>query len=277
MKTIVTHFSPDLDAITSCWLIKKFLLGWKNAQLKFVPAGKTLDDMSPDSNPEIIHVDTGLGKFDHHQTADFTCASILILNYLENQGCIKDKLKEPLDRLVTFVNEDDHFQEAYYPDPTEDRYDFLLNNLIDGLKVTMSDDLELTEFILKILDAALIIMKNKIAAEKEIRMGLVFNSYLGKSIAMETENDETLKLAQKMNFHLAIRKDPDHGNIRIKTLPDPKYDLTPIYEKVKKSDKVGSWFLHSSKHMLLNGSPKRPDQKPSPLSLKKLIEIIKEI
>lgn len=277
MKTIVTHYSPDLDAITSCWLVKKFLPGWKNSQIRFVPAGKTLNDLPPDLNPNIIHVDTGLGKYDHHQTAEDTCASRLVLSYLESQDCLKDKLKEPLDRLVTFVNEDDHFQEAFYPNPTEDRYDFLLNNLIDGLKVTVSDDLELTELIFKILDAALIIMKNKIAAEKDIKMGLIFNSYIGKSIAMETGNDETLKLAQKMNFQLAIRKDPNHGNIRIKTLPISKYDLTPIYEKIKKIDKMGSWFLHSSKHMLLNGSPKRPDQIPSPLSLKKLIEIIKEI
>ena len=31
--------SPDLDAIGSVWVIKKFLPGWKDADVEFVPAG----------------------------------------------------------------------------------------------------------------------------------------------------------------------------------------------------------------------------------------------
>ena len=42
MRFIVTHTSPDMDAITSVWLIRKFLPGWEDAQLKFVPAGERI-------------------------------------------------------------------------------------------------------------------------------------------------------------------------------------------------------------------------------------------
>ena len=80
MKIIVTHFSPDLDAITSIWLIKKFLPGWQDAEVQFAPAGKALDNRSPDENPDIIHVDTGLGKFDHHQSNEKTWWKKSILN-----------------------------------------------------------------------------------------------------------------------------------------------------------------------------------------------------
>ena len=43
MKIVVTHTSPDMDAITSVWLIKKFLPGWETATVRFVPAGERID------------------------------------------------------------------------------------------------------------------------------------------------------------------------------------------------------------------------------------------
>ena len=277
MKTIVTHFSPDLDAITSCWLIKKFFPGWKNAEIKFVPAGLTYEKKPVDSNPEIIHVDTGLGKFDHHQSNDLTCAAEKILNYLQKNDLIKIKLIKPLKILIDFVIEDDHFLEIYYPETESSRYTFLLNNLIDGLKNTLTDDLRLVEFIFIALDGALDKLKKQEVAQAEIKKGFVFHSYLGKSFAIESPNDEVLRLAQKSGYQLVARKDPKYGNIRIKTPPNPKLDLMPLYNKILKVDSKGSWFLHSSKHMLLNGSPKRRDQIPSPLTITKLIEIIKSV
>mgnify|MGYP001605664915 CR=1 FL=1 len=110
MRVIVTHTSPDMDAITSVWLIKKFLMGWEDAIVKFVPAGERLqarnqaepyaklrrsqrgsaydsalfsDKVRGDrevieviNGDEVIHVDTGLGPLDHHQTSDdSTCAA----------------------------------------------------------------------------------------------------------------------------------------------------------------------------------------------------------
>ena len=277
MKTIVTHFAPDLDAITSCWLIKKFFPGWQNAEIRFVPAGLTYEKKPVDSNPEIIHVDTGLGKFDHHQSNDLTCAAEKILNYLQKNDLIKIKLIKPLKILIDFVIEDDHFLEIYYPETESSRYTFLLNNLIDGLKNTLTDDLRLVEFIFIALDGTLDKLKKQEVAQAEIKKGFVFHSYLGKSFAIESPNDEVLRLAQKSGYQLVARKDPKYGNIRIKTPPNPKLDLMPLYNKILKVDSKGSWFLHSSKHMLLNGSPKRPDQIPSPLTITKLIEIIKSV
>ncbi|OGK16364.1 hypothetical protein A2774_02820 [Candidatus Roizmanbacteria bacterium RIFCSPHIGHO2_01_FULL_39_12c] len=277
MKIIVTHMSPDLDAIASTWLIKKFLPGWSDATINFVSAGKTLHDKSPDSNPETIHVDTGLGKFDHHQSADLTCSTKKVLDFLNREKHIKKNLQKPLEILANFAIDDDHFLEIYYPEPTADRYEFLINNLIDGLKIVLVEDIKLTEFVFTILDGMLEKLKLKVISIQELNNGIVFTSYLGKSFIIETGNDEVLKSAQKAGYNLVIRKDPKYGNIRIKTPPDPNLDLTPLYNKILKLDKEGYWFFHSSKHMLLNGSPKRPDQKASPLTVKKLVEIIKSI
>lgn len=277
MKTIVTHLSPDLDAIASVWLIKKYLTGWSEAQIKLVPAGTTLDDQLPDSDKNIIHVDTGLGKFDHHQTNDYISATKLVFKYLSGRDLIEEKDIKAIEKIVEYVNSTDHFAEVFYYEPDSDRYDFMIRQLVDGLKVINREETKLIEIIFQLLEAVLIVFKNKLSAEEEIKNGFVFKSYLGKSLALETKNEEAVKLALKKGFALVIRRHPEVGFTRIKTLPDKKLSLKPVYEKILLKDKKGSWYLHISEHMLLNGSSGNPKLIPTPLSLNKIIEIVKSI
>lgn len=277
MKTIVTHLSPDLDAIASVWLIKKYLPGWDSAQIKFVPSGTTLDGQLHDSSKNIIHVDTGLGKFDHHQTTDYTSATKLVYKYLIGKDLLETKEIKAVEKIVEYVNSTDHFAEVFYPEPDSDRYDFMIRQLIDGLKVINRDEIKLIEIVFQLLEASLIVFKNKVSAEEEIKNGFVFRSYLGKSLAIETKNEEAVKLALKKGFSLVVRRHPEVGFTRIKTLPDNKYTLKPIYEKILTKDKKGSWFFHISEHMLLNGSSGNPKLIPTSLSLNMIIEIIKSV
>src|SRR3990172_1900795 len=105
MKIIVTHSAPDLDAVTSVWLIKKFLQGWNDAEVKFVPAGTKIansklqiansgtgDPIEKIGDNEVIHVDTGLGPLDHHQIeSDKVCAASLAWDFVrENSPVFKD-------------------------------------------------------------------------------------------------------------------------------------------------------------------------------------------
>ncbi|PIU36379.1 hypothetical protein COS77_03795 [Candidatus Roizmanbacteria bacterium CG06_land_8_20_14_3_00_34_14] len=277
MKTIVTHLSPDLDAIASVWLIKKYLPNWNDAQVKFVPSGTTLDNQSPDSDKDVIHVDTGLGKFDHHQTNDYTSATKLVYKYLIGRDYIEEKEIKPLEKIIEYVNSTDHFAEVFYSDPEADRYDFMVRQLVDGLKVINRDEAKLMEIIFLLLESALIVFKNKVNAEEEINRGFVFKSYLGRSLALESKNEEAVKLALKKGFTLVIRRHPEVGFTRIKTIPEKKYSLRPIYEKILEVDKKGSWFFHISGHMLLNGSSGNPKLIPTTLSINKIIEIVKAI
>ena len=277
MKTIVTHLSPDLDAIASVWLIKKYLPNWNDAQVKFVPSGTTLDNQSPDSDKDVIHVDTGLGKFDHHQTNDYTSATKLVYKYLIGRDYIEEKEIKPLEKIIEYVNSTDHFAEVFYSDPEADRYDFMIRQLVDGLKVINRDEAKLMEIIFLLLESALIVFKNKVNAEEEINRGFVFKSYLGRSLALESKNEEAVKLALKKGFTLVIRRHPEVGFTRIKTIPEKKYNLRPIYEKILEVDKKGSWFFHISGHMLLNGSSGNPKLIPTTLSINKIIEIVKAI
>jgi hypothetical protein len=275
MKTIVTHFSPDLDAITACWLFTRYLPGWSEPIFKFVNAGQTLNDKGADGNPDILHVDTGLGNFDHHQFQDKTCAAKRVFEYLIEKEYVPKKDIPALERMIIFVTDIDHFLEVDFPDPTSDRYDFCLHQIVKGLEIIQNDEKKI-EIVSTLLNSILYILKNKQKAVEEIKSGFICHTKWGKTLILETKNEEAVKLALKMGYGMVVRKDTEQGNIRIKTFPDPKLDLTSLYNKIIEIDKKGTWFLHMSKHMLLNGSSKNPAQIPSPLSLKKIIEIIKE-
>jgi hypothetical protein len=294
MKIIVAHTSPDLDAITSAWLIMKFLPGWKDAKLEFVQAGERLHEKCTCEKPiedidgnEVIHVDTGLGALDHHQleTEEESAAS-LTWNYVKKfvvQGDEKWKFREKaIERIVKIVVEVDHFKEIFWTDPTADYYDFSFIGIIDGLKLEKpNDDSFYIEFGSICLDAIFHEFENKAWAEYEIKeKGIEFDTRFGKGIAIESINDTVIKLSQKMGYVIAVRKDPRKGYVRIKARPVNEgegIDLTNIYEKFKKIDPEATWFLHVNKKMLLNGSSKNKRMKTSKLTIKELVEILKNI
>lgn len=271
MKTIVTHIGPDVDAITAIWLVKTFLPGWEEANLAFVPAGKTVDGKGPDDSPDILHVDTGMGKFDHHQNDADTCASNLVYEEVSQQT----GQNIALSRIVTVVNDIDHFREVYYPDPTADYHDFGLEGIIDGWRLMYHEDpLRLVSLGMDALDGIYKTFQSKVAAEKELKAGVVFDTAWGKGMGVETSNDETVHLAQKMGYVVVVRKDPKKGSVRIKSLPRADIDLTPLYNTLKKEEPSATWFLHASRHMVLNGSSKNPDFIPSAKSLADVIKLL---
>lgn len=275
MKTIVTHIGPDLDAITSVWLMKTFYPDWEEASVAFVPAGTTLHGLAVDSDPEIVHVDTGFGRYDHHQTDANICAATLVY-----EGSVEYHGPDPaLERLVHVVNDVDHFQQVFYQNPEADHWDFHLATIIDGWRLIHSDDnMKILSLGMDALDAVYKTFQNKVWAEKEIKeKGKEFTTKWGKAMGVETTNDDVIHLGQKTGYQVMIRKDPKKQYVRIKSLPLDSIDLTPVYEELKQKDGTATWFLHASKHMVLNGSTKNPSMRPSTLSLQELITLVSSI
>ncbi|MBI2049400.1 hypothetical protein HYT32_00590 [Candidatus Roizmanbacteria bacterium] len=261
MKIIVTHDSPDVDAVTSVWLIKKFLPGWENAKIQFVPAGERIRNIkykisnikSPIEklgDDEVIHVDTGLGPLDHHQTADDNvCGASLTWDFVRTNGSgfasgsserVKDKI-EAISRIIRVVVDIDHFKEVFWPNPTADYYDFALTSILDGLKIQKPNkNSYYVEFISEVLDAILHEFENRIWAEKEIsKNGKKFKTRFGEGIGFETINDSVIKLAQKMGYVIALRKDPRKGYVRIKALP--KHSPRSLNDSSKPSGNTHSY------------------------------------
>lgn len=290
--------SPDWDAIGSVWLIRKFLPGWESASVQFVPAGERVgkaknnqgdDPMEKMGDDEVIHVDTGLTPLDHHQTQDTTVSAAsrtwdYVRSEVEKSGTTLTKEhKEAISRIVKFIVATDHFKEVFWKDAGADYHEFSLLGLLEGYKLLkQGQDMDYVNFGFVCLDAMLHTFENRIWAEKEIReKGIEFKTKYGKGMGFETLNDTVLKLAQKMGYVLVVRKDPRKGYVRIKTLPstDEKkgIDLTNAYEQLSKIDPDATWFLHVSRKMLLNGTPKNPKMRPTKLSLKDIIKVLEKI
>lgn len=275
MKTIVTHLNPDLDAVFSVWLVKRFLPGWSKAEVKFVPAGETLGGKPVDSDLEILHCDTGGGKFDHHQNDDFVCAATLVFEeIIEQNEKLKDWQKKALERMLAVVNEIDHARFLSWPEPAADRYDFCLHQIIGGMTGNFKDDPEkMLDYALPLIDSVFKIFGEKVEADEILNNGLEFKTKWGKGIALETNNAEVHYLALRKGFAVVLRKRSKTGHLGIYGNWQNGVDFRKIFEILKKKDPRADWFLHSSGCLVLNGSTSNPKMKPTKLELKQVVKI----
>ena len=125
------------------------------------------------------------------------------------------------------------------------------------------------------LDGVYKSFQNKIWAERELtEKGVAFMTKWGKGIGVETPNDDVVRLAQKTGYMVAVRKDPKKGYLRIKSFPKAEIDLEPVYDRLKAEEPDATWFLHASHHMVLNGSSKNPDMRPTKKTLQQIIDLI---
>lgn len=282
MKIIVTHMNPDLDALTAVWLLKRF--GgeeWEEAAVKFIPAGQTYKDKKVDSDPDVFHVDVGLGRFDHHQQNDETvCAATLVLNYLI-QKSKQFATNEALKRLVAVVLAFDWAAHYRWPDIKRDKTSFLFfeHGILEGWqKLYRNQSDKHLELALPILDGIYENLKSKCEAETVIKKSAIkFKTRWGKGIGAETDIFGFLAVAQAQGYPLVATKNPRTGHVRVHAygFGKMKIDLTPVWELLKHKDPQATWFLHAGKQLLLNGSRANPDMIPTKLSLQEVIEVLK--
>lgn len=284
-KLIVTHHAPDLDAIGSVWLLKKFdTQNYGDAKVAFVNPGDRIQDHEIEElgvdQRDVRHVDTGLGEFDHHQkeraSRDICAASLVHDHLIQIHPELEDD--QALDIIVSYITEVDHFGEIYWPDAASYRHSFLIHELIRGCEFSdPHDDESQLYFGMQCLDYAYATLVQQVKANEIINeKGVIFELPQGKCIALETRNDDTIKVAQKQGYTLVVKKDPNLGNIRIKARPDSTIDLTELSKKILEKDTTGDWFLHASGKMLLNGSVKNKNQQASNLSLNDVVTLVQE-
>ena len=184
-------------------MIKRFLLGWQEAEIDFISAGSTFNNEPVDSNADILHVDVGLGKLDHHQANDYFSATKLVFEYLLKMR--KGEKLSPLDEealnlMVKVVNEIDNAGELTWEEIKEPRYEFYLHELFLGLRGLGDSDLEVMEYGLKSLDAVLHNLKNNLKAKEEIKKGQEFKTIWGKGLALESGNEAVLQEGEKQGY-----------------------------------------------------------------------------
>jgi hypothetical protein len=282
---IVTHHAPDFDAVSAVWLLKRFdAQHFADAKVGFVNPGEKMAladaEVFGSQLHEITYVDTGFGQFDHHQpdrAMQKICAASLVFDYICES--YPDKKNDPsLLAIIKLVTQVDHFEEITWPEPQSERYLFMLHEIIRGHEYTdpHNDDSQL-HFGFQCLDNVYATLTQYYKALDIIQTkGQEVELKAGKALVILTSNDDVIKVGQKQGYLMVVKKDPKLGNIRVKVRPDAPLDLVELHKKVVVADKKGTWFLHGSHKMLLNGSQKSRDQVPSPLTLEQMVVLIKE-
>lgn len=287
MRLIVTHHSPDLDAIGAVWMLKTFdNQHFADAKVAFVDPGRTISESEltelnwqREDFEEIVHVDTGLGEFDHHQ-ADRGMQHLSATSLTYDHVCRvhpERKADLALQQLVAVITDMDHFAECFWPESVEPRAGFSLANIMDGLqKAGLHTDESQLHFGLTSLNGVYKYLEEVEKAREVMARGVEFETKWGKGLAIETNNDTVIKFAQIHGYVVVIKKDPDEGHARIKAQPGKGVDLTPLAQRVQQTDITGTWYFHPSKVMLLNGSDKQKKKTATQLSLQELMQMAKE-
>ncbi len=276
--------NPDLDAITAVWLLKRFGGSeWQQAQVKFVPAGKTYKNEKVDSDPNVLHVDVGLGKLDHHQTGDENlCAAKLVFDFLTKTN-LQLKNDKALIRLIEVVRDIDWAGYLHFPHPEADYWSFLFfeEGIISGWQKAFRNKSEdHLNWGLIVLDGIYADLQAKVEAEEVLKnQSVKFMTRWGKGIAAKTDSFGFKSVALAQGYSIVVTKSLNSGSVRIHGFNWGKIniDLTPVWEILKQKDPDATWFLHSGKKLLLNGSKANPDMIPSKLSLEEVIEALKNI
>ncbi|HAU98860.1 MAG: hypothetical protein UX04_C0007G0013 [Microgenomates group bacterium GW2011_GWF2_45_18] len=284
-KVLVTHRAPDLDAVTSIWIFKTFHANmFADAKVAFVNAGETLSQHLYEEYDvraeDVVHVDTGLGTFDHHQPERGmirTCASKLVYDFLSRENI---HLREDwaLQQIVEYVTVDDHFEDYFWPESSTERPLFSLRGILHGLEFSgLHNDESQLAFAMKCLDGVYASLKLRKKATDDIaEKGRVIETIYGKTLFIESSNQMVLRVGQLLGNPLVIVRDPKQGHLRIKLAPVKGWTLRPVYARILAQDAVGQWYFHPGEHMLLNGS-RKAQHKPSPLSLDQIEKILKSV
>jgi hypothetical protein len=257
--TLVTHLHPDLDGLLGLWILIRFG-GVSDYQLAFVPVGGRLK-----GNDDALHVDTGLGEFDHHQTSDDTCSAKLVYEHV-----FRGRSDAAVAELVNFALVTD-----WYRDPDLTNGPFSLNSMIEGLNQLEPKRPErVAESTFQILDALHASLTVRLEAEREYAKGHSFTSRFGPAFGIESANPGVRELAYRAGARVFVFVDPIDAYRGYKARSQDGVDFTDLFHEVSALEPDADWFLHSSKELLLCGSAKAPDRRLSKLNLDQLADLI---
>jgi hypothetical protein len=263
-KTIVGHLAPDLDCLAAIWILVRFGAA-KDAELSFVPAGTTLNGRPVDSDPEVVHVDTGGGRFDHHHSADNTLSAAELVR---RELAPRD---EALLRLVDQVTRIDHAEAYSGRQPVF----FNINDLIGGYNALYPNrPHHVAQAMLSNLDAWYEHEARQIRLERAFSRRLEFDTRWGLGIAMQSDDGASSRLAYSHGAVLYAYRDR-RGYMGVAAQQRSDVDLEGVYRDLQRLDGQADWYLHPSHRLLLCGTPKAPPKQPSALSLQELVDVLR--
>ena len=292
-RAIVTHPSPDLDALVSVYLLRRYggelCPGSDRCPLRFEsPAG-----VEAAGGPEVLEalgdlvVDLGGGRFDNHPRADRpgsgdleASASELVAEHLGVRA-----LPE-LDKLLTFcARQDLKGQSIRSRDPVD--HAMAIPAIIDGLnRLHPGDGAAVYGAIEPVLDAIVASEKAWVDALADAEKGLRHEVGGVQVLAMESTSSAAARAGRYVGADLLVVRYLPQGHVAFTIKRDGplgRLTLDGLASRVRRAElaargaptgKVlqevgmhGGWFLHQSRKILNKGSPKAPDVEPTVLTL----------
>ena len=263
-SVIVAHLAPDLDCIAAIWIFKRFG-GATDVQLQFVPSGTTLNNQPVDSDPHVVHVDTGNGRYDHHQRHVRTLSAAELVR---RNVASYDVALERIIRQVTSIDNA----------TATDRQGCDLGMLADSFNLLYEDDpSRVVELMLPNLDAWYAHEQRQLLLNESFANRIEFHSPWGRGVAMQSLYGGSSVMAYRGGAVLYVYREELHGWMGVAAQARSNADLTSLADQLAVIDADAQWYLHPSKRLLLCGTAKAPVTRTSRLSLREMVTVIEEL
>lgn len=270
MKTIVTHQLPHFDEVCAVWLFKRLAPDFSDAKVVFLAnIEKPYNGISSDSDPDVVYVGIGRGRFDEHKGQRTECSATLVWKWIKEMGYApKDDVEaRAIERLMEYA-----FKEDTGMLRAGERYDFEAPTIIKGLNGSLGSDATMDVGI-SMVDGIVNILEFREMFKKDWSDRIEFDTIWGKGVGLETDLHSGSDYAYSQGFVILVSRDSE-GSAAFRAQADSDVDLTEAYEKLKEVDEGADWYLHHGKRMLICGKKYNPDARLSKLQLKDLIRII---
>jgi hypothetical protein len=266
VKTLVGHRFPDDDTWLCIWIAKKFIPKADKAEIVFVNAGETLPGSEEDSS--VLHFDTGGGEYDQHRKGLLRGSSATLL--AKKLGLLEDPGLKPLLEMTEKV---DHVK----PLPVTSIH-FIIEGYPRKFKNTdrTTNWQKVQERVFELFDIVYDQETARIQAKEKLHKYAEWHTLPnGIKVASILWHPECREAAFEAGAYAVVwttSRGPNHFYTGIQTnrkypmlfLDNVAAALRDQENKVRRINgqnqdlrsigRTGPWYLHDSKHLILNGS-----------------------
>ncbi len=275
MSKIVTHRNPHLDEIACIWMIKKFLTGWSDARVSYIPTTPKGGNVTqPDADVNTMYIGVGRGKFDEHKGNLEDSATTLVYKFLTAEKKIK---LAPLEKialleLVEYINDDDHGRLINVP-----RSEYSAAVVMTYQSRIGKSSAEILAFGCNYFDGLFACLVEKAELTRDWKKATAFKTRWGAAFGIQTKVNAkmVLRFAATHGAILVIAVNPENKFRSFRALAESSVDLTKAYEIFRAREPKAEWYLHHSKRMLICGSDVAANLSLSRIPLTDLIAAIR--
>lgn len=294
-KTIITHSSPDMDAIGYAWLMVRYAPGFEGTQIKLM-AFSAIDEEALDAADSVGDIGgefiPSRWRFDHHHlpgsVSTSTCAAMMVWRHLLSLG--EDVAH--LQPLIEVIYQGDLGKAA---DPTGIHALLwgagLMRNRVTGQRLT---DYEFMAVGFELLDRSTAWLKRKAEVKADLAEKVVWKSADGLVWAIKGGNASTNFAAYEEGCRVAVFEgDPIQlpegttypvGAFRAAEWQEPHLGLVIneiLTDSIVFSDEVLSelnlWFRHNDGFFVGRGTAKGPVFEPPKADLMEIAKAISSV